>query len=103
LRSPLLPLSRPKPTPGRFRFLLFKFGFFDDTNFLLYNIHIIDRTFSKVENTANFESNGKSGCAEKIYRAALKASRAPASPNALTIQLAFPSELAETASPAKKD
>lgn len=80
----------------------FHVTFFDEAGFRLYAIYIKDRDFSKTEGTANFEADGESECAEKIYRAALKAAQAvPA--DRTTIALSFPTELLKAdARPSKK-
>jgi len=49
----------------------FHVTFYDEAGFPRYEIYIHDRSFSKVGNSANFESFGKQPCTEKLYRTLL--------------------------------
>lgn len=58
----------------------FQGTFSDEAGFRLYTLYIDDRTFTKIEGTANFESAGERKCTETIYQAALKSAKAIRTP-----------------------
>lgn len=77
----------------------FQVTFSDEAGFRLYTIYIPDYALSKTAGTASYEADGEGKCTEKIYRAAIKASRASGQSDNATIGLTYPSEL-ETPPPA---
>jgi hypothetical protein len=90
------------PENGPIPMSSFQVTFSDEAGFRLYTLYIHDRTFAKVEGTANFESAGESQCTEKVYRAALKAAKATSKSDQSSHGLNFPTELTATPAPAKR-
>ena len=79
----------------------FHVAFYDSADFELYTIYFYDRAFSKTEGTADYQANGQSRCDEKLYRQVISASQS-APPGTVTIELAYPTELAEGGPPPAK-
>ncbi len=82
----------------------FSFSFYDGDGFLLGTVHIPDSSLSRDGDAPSFRALGESQCTEKLYRAFLERWRAamsadPSAPS--THAMSFPSELGESASPAK--
>jgi hypothetical protein len=71
----------------------FQVTFADEAGFRLYTIYIPDSALSRSAGTASYEADGQGGCTEKIYRAAIKASKASGQSDNATIGLTYPSEL----------
>lgn len=88
------------PDNGQIPMSSFQLTFSDEEGFHLYTLYIRDRTFTKIEGTANFESGGESKCTEKIYRAALKAAKTTSTSEQSPYGFTFPTEL--TSPPAKR-
>jgi hypothetical protein len=90
------------PDNGPIPLSSFQVFFSDEQGFRLYTLYIDDRTFSKIEGTANFESDGQRQFTEKLYRAALKAAKAASTSDQSSHGLTFPSELQTAPPPAKR-
>ena|SRR5690348_1975936 len=90
------------PDNGPIPLSSFQVTFSDESGFRLYTLYIRDRTFTKIEGTANFESAGESQCTEKCYRTAMKASKASSATDQSSHGLNFPSELTTNTPPAKR-
>jgi hypothetical protein len=81
------------PDTGPIPFASFRVMFDDEEDFGIYTLYLHDRTFTKLEGTANWESKGENKCTEKIYRAALKAVKAKLPSNMTSHALGYPAEL----------
>ena len=90
------------PDNGPIEMSSFPVTFSDEAGFRLYILYISDRTFTKVEGTANYESAGERQCTEKIYRAALKAAKATSASDQSSLGLNYPTELTAAPRPAKR-
>lgn len=83
------------PDSGQVPLSSFQATFADEEDFHLYTLYLLDRNFARIAGTTNWESKGESQCTERIYRAALKASKAKSASGQSSHGFTFPTELTE--------